>query len=54
MENYIKKVDLQPLETKITFLEKLVCSRMEKLRLDETNTSKNVSDDTLKIKDVMY
>jgi len=48
MVNYAKRTDLQP-----HFIEKLVCSKMEKLNIShETNVIKR--DDTLKINDVMY
>jgi len=54
MSNYVKKDDLLPIESKISFIEKLVCSKLEKLKLqDETSNMINVFDETLKKNDVM-
>jgi len=54
LSDYVKKDDLLPIESKISFIEKLVCSKMEKLKLkDETSSVINVFDDTLKTNDVL-
>ncbi|XP_060857497.1 uncharacterized protein LOC132949922 isoform X2 [Metopolophium dirhodum] len=49
MNNYVKRDDLLPIESKVSFIEKLVCSKMDRLKLqDETSSLINVIDDTLK------
>ncbi|XP_050066118.1 uncharacterized protein LOC126555203 [Aphis gossypii] len=49
MSNYVKLDDLQPLESKISFIEKLVCSKMKKLSVQDEPSS--ISSDALKIND---
>lgn len=54
--NYVKKDDLKPLESKITFLENLVASKMQNLKLkdDSISISEKIFDESLTINDVMY
>jgi len=50
MGNYVKWDDLLPIESKISSIEKLVCLKMDKLKLqDETS-----SEDTSKTNNVMH
>eukprot|EP00102_Acyrthosiphon_pisum_P020610 XP_016657820.1 PREDICTED: uncharacterized protein LOC107883031 [Acyrthosiphon pisum] len=43
MGNYVKRDDLLPIESKISFIEKLVCSKMDKLKLQDETSSEDTS-----------
>ncbi|KAF0722237.1 Uncharacterized protein FWK35_00032385 [Aphis craccivora] len=50
ISNYVKKDHLQPLETKISFIEKLVCSKMKNLSVEDEPSSFKIVN-SLKIND---